>query len=75
MQVPKETSTTMDTKANLIDAIRTHNPTAPVDWLVTFTPGALRSYLDHLMSRFDPKGSAWVRPGDTPAITSRAAAA
>ncbi|MDP7070019.1 MAG: hypothetical protein QF561_01570 [Phycisphaerales bacterium] len=65
----------MQSKANLIDAIRTHNPTAPVDWLATFTGDALRTYLDHLLSRLDPKNSAWVRPGDTSALTYRAAAA
>ena len=65
----------MHHKANLIDAIRTHNPTAPVDWLAEFSPEALRMYLDHLLSMLDPKASAWIRPGDTPAITSRATAA
>ncbi len=62
-------------KAHLIDAIRTHNPTAPVDWLSTFSADALRTYLDHLLSRLDPKPQAWIRPGDTRAITMRATAA
>ncbi|MCP4758900.1 MAG: hypothetical protein GY894_09495 [Planctomycetes bacterium] len=65
----------MHSKSNLIDAIRTHNPTAPVDWLSSFSGDALRTYLDHLLSRLDPKNTAWVRPGDTPALTFRAAAA
>jgi hypothetical protein len=65
----------MHSKHNLIDAIRTHNPTAPIEWLSNFSPEALRVYLDHLLSTLDPKETAWVRPGDTPAITSRSAAA
>jgi len=65
----------MQTTATLIDAIRTHNPTAPVTWLRTFSDDALKTYLDHLLSRLDPKTCGWVRPGDTPAITMRTAAA
>jgi hypothetical protein len=65
----------MHSKANLIDAIRTHNPTAPVQWLTEFSAEALRAYLDHLLSTLDPKTSAWVRRGDTPAITTRGLAA
>ena len=65
----------MPDKANLIDAIRTHNPTAPVNWLAGFSPEALRMYLDHLLSTLEPKPSAWVRPGDTPAMMTRSTAA
>jgi hypothetical protein len=64
----------MHSKHTLIDAIRTHNPTAPIDWLSAFSHDALRVYLDHLLSTLDPKQIAWVRPGDTPAITGRGAA-
>lgn len=64
----------MTPKHNLIDAIRTHNPTAPIEWLSAFSADALRVYLDHLLSTLDPKQTAWVRPGDTPAITCRSAA-
>lgn len=65
----------MHSKTNLIDTIRTHNPTAPIDWLSAFSTDALQIYLDHLLSTLDPKQTPWVRPGDTPAITSRSAAA
>jgi len=65
----------MQSKHNLIDAIRTHNPTAPIDWLSAFSHDALRVYLDHLLSTLDPKHIAWIRPGDTPAITEGAPAA
>jgi hypothetical protein len=70
----KECAATMDYKTNLIDAIQTHNPTADRSWLETFTNDSLRSYLDHLLSALEPRGSHWIRPGDTPAITTRAAA-
>lgn len=62
-------------KDNLIEAIRTHNPTAPVRWLNRFDIPALRVYLDHLLSTLEPRGSSWVRPGDTTAIVHRRAAA
>ncbi|MCH2140026.1 MAG: hypothetical protein MK100_03220 [Phycisphaerales bacterium] len=65
----------MQTQATLIDSIRTHNPTAPVEWLKTFSDDALQIYLEHLLSRQAPKSIGWVRPGDTPALTMRTAAA
>ena len=65
----------MHYKNNLIDAIQTHKPTADRSWLDGFTAESLRTYLDHLLSASEPRGSHWVRPGDTPAITFRATAA
>ncbi len=61
-------------KAHLIDAIRSHNPTAPVEWLSSFSAEALHTYLDHLLTVADPEQLVWIRPGDTPAITTRVAA-
>lgn len=48
------------------------NRTASAAFLDQFTDDQLRFYLDHLQMQILPRRGAhpWVRPGDTPAITS-----
>jgi len=58
------------TKRQLIDAIMGLNPTAAVEFLMSFDVTDLRRYFDHLQVQLDPRGrdSVWVRQADTPAV-------
>ena len=64
--------TTMN-KSQVIAAIQQINPTAKANWLDHFETTALRRYLDHLQLTLEPRGvqSAWIRPGETPAVVWR----
>lgn len=57
----------------LISRVRSLNPTASREFLVTFRPQALELYLEHLSCALEQprKESRWVRPADTPAIVVR----
>lgn len=55
----------------LIDRIRTRNPGATLEFLSRFKDEALRLYLRHLACADEPRGSIWVRPGDTVGIVCR----
>ena len=61
----------MISKAQIIDAIQQLNRSARRDWLDMFARPALRRYLDHLELTLEPRGSVWVRPGETPAVVTR----
>lgn len=60
-------------KAKVIDLIRDINRSARHDWLAGFDLESLRLYLEHLQRTLEPRGghSAWIRPGDTPAVVTR----
>lgn len=60
-------------KQELIDSIRTHNPTANAEFLVGFDETALDRYLNHLLFTQRPRatGSIWVRPAETTAVVTR----
>jgi hypothetical protein len=58
----------------LIDRIRTRNPGATLEFLNRFRDEALRLYLRHLACADEPRGSVWVRPGDTVGILGRESA-
>ncbi len=61
----------MISKSQIIDAIQQLNRSARRDWLDTFALPALRRYLDHLEVTLEPRGSVWVRPGETRAVITR----
>lgn len=58
------------TKDQLAAAIMSINPSAAVEFLLSFDIRDLRRYLEHLEMTREPRGrhSVWLRPGDTPAI-------
>jgi hypothetical protein len=57
------------TQEQLVDRIRTLNPSAPSGYLMGFRREALASYLDHLQLTLQPRGrTSWVRRSETPAI-------
>ncbi len=60
-------------KQQLIEAIRTLNPSAATDFLGHFNEQNLQRYLHHLRYTTRPRGAAsiWVRPSETPAIVTR----
>ena len=57
-------------RAQLLDRIQFHNPTATADFLGRFPDTDLRTYLDHLVVAAGPRleRRCWLRPGDSPAI-------
>jgi hypothetical protein len=63
----------MLSKSQIISAIQQVNCSARSEWLGLFDIHALRLYLDHLQLTLEPRGrtSAWIRPGDTPALVTR----
>ena len=63
-------------KGRLIELISEINRSARRDWLARFDLAALRLYHEHLQRTTEPRGghSAWLRPGDTPAVVTRRAA-
>lgn len=65
----------MPAKDHLIQSIREFNRSARRDWLSQFDIESLQRYLDHLLHGSEPRGGAsrWTRPGDAPAMMSRAA--
>jgi hypothetical protein len=59
------------TKADLIESILIHNPTASQGFLARFSIDQLRSYLDHLVLASSPRGTRpWVRQGHVPAVVA-----
>ena len=60
-------------KEEMIEAIRRQNRTASRDFLDEFDDRQLSSYLRRLTTVRNRRGpgSAWVREGDTPAISGR----
>jgi hypothetical protein len=63
------------TREQVVSRIIQINPTATSDFLERFSEHNLGQYLDHLVAASGPRGghSRWLRPGDSPAITERAA--
>lgn len=62
--------------AQLVERIMAINPSATPGFLSRFTPDRLANYLDHLLVMQSDRGSgslAWVRRGETRAITMRVA--
>lgn len=61
------------TKSQLVDAILGFNPTAAVEFLMSFSDFDLRRYLEHLQLTREPRGrcSNWIRESDSPAVVSR----
>lgn len=57
-------------KHEMIDAIRQHNRTATVPFLMAFSDAELATYLRRL-SLADQRGTSWVREGAEPAVTVR----
>lgn len=62
-------------KMQITERIIAINPTATTDFLNAFGAKALKRYLEHLTAAQEPRGRRawWLRPGDSPAIVSRAA--
>ncbi|MCA9311114.1 MAG: hypothetical protein KDA21_07905 [Phycisphaerales bacterium] len=62
-------------REQLIDRIRTLNPTAAVEFLARFDVDALLLYLDHLVVTESPRCTreGWIRPADSRAIGRRSA--
>ena len=60
-------------KRHLIEAIREHNRSASIDFLIDFEEPALHNYLVHLKHSGQPRGagSTWVRACETTAIVTR----
>lgn len=60
-------------REQVVDRIIQINKTATTAFLSRFEDQSLREYLRHLSMVNVPRGaqSAWVRPGDTPAIVGR----
>ncbi len=58
------------TKDQLAAAIMSINPSAAVEFLLSFDIRDLRRYLEHLEMTREPRGrnSIWLRSGDTPAV-------
>lgn len=59
------------TTPQLIERILDLNPGATAQYLATFSRDNLRDYLDHLHSSSGPRGSRWIRRGDSPGIVGR----
>jgi hypothetical protein len=61
-------------KSQLIDRIRSHNPSAKQDFLMHFDRDALTNYLEHLKYVAQPRTgrSAWVRAAETHSVVTRA---
>ena len=57
-------------REQLVGQIIAMNPSATATFLERFAPEALTRYLDHLTAAATPRGSSWIRPGDTPAVVS-----
>lgn len=58
-------------REQVIDRIRARNPGATIEYLERFRDEALRLYLAHLGHAEEPRGSSWIRPGDTCGILYR----
>lgn len=58
------------TREQVIEQIRSLNPSATIAFLELFEALALRTYLEHLLAAQEPRGrqARWERPGDSPAI-------
>lgn len=58
------------TKDQLAAAIMSINPSAAVEFLLSFDIRDLRRYLEHLEMTREPRGrnSIWLRSADTPAV-------
>ena len=59
------------TREQVVDRIMSLNPTARPDFLRGFQRGSLFDYLARLDTAKSPRGSGWVRRGDSPAIVTR----
>ena len=59
------------TREQVVDRIMTLNPTAKPDFLRGFQRGSLSDYLARLDTARSPRGSGWVRRGNSPAIVTR----
>ncbi|HZW08433.1 MAG TPA: hypothetical protein VFF69_00880 [Phycisphaerales bacterium] len=55
----------------VMERIMELNTTAPEEYLAGFSDDSLERYLAHLESMDSPRGTRWVRPGDSPAIMVR----
>ena len=62
-------------KQQIIEAIRQHNRSAEVDFLISFDEQALRTYLQRLQTLVGGRGSVWVQQGETRAVVTRMTAA
>ncbi len=73
MVAPVTASTQLSrmSREQIIDRIRSFNPTASLGYLGGFDNGALAQYLDHLMTASTPRSerTAWQRPAGLRAIT------
>ena len=55
----------------IVERIMELNSTAAEEYLAGFSDDSLGRYLAHLESMDSPRGTRWVRPGDSPAIMVR----
>lgn len=62
-------------KQQIIEAIRQHNRSAEVDFLISFDEQVLQTYLQRLRTLVGGRGSVWVRRGETSAVVTRMTAA
>ncbi len=62
-------------QSRLMNQILELNPSASLEFLSQFSPGALNDYLDHLTSSSLPRGrlARRARPENTPGVTVRTA--
>ncbi len=61
-------------REQIVDQIMMINVSATSEYLAQFSHDSLDTYLDHLLAAQQPRGAhaRWDRPGDTPAMMSRA---
>jgi hypothetical protein len=61
-------------REQVVDQIMAINQSATAGYLAQFSHDSLGTYLDHLLNCQQPRGAhaRWDRPGDAPAIMSRA---
>lgn len=68
---PAPTALTAMTRTQMVERIQSLNPTASADYLETFSPRHLLTYLEHLTVSLEPRGRSarWARPEDSPALS------
>jgi len=74
VEEPKPSPRTPLSREQVVDQIMSINHSATEGFLAQFSHDSLGTYLDHLLNSQQPRGAhaRWDRPGDAPAIMSRA---
>jgi len=68
---PELSTPTAMTRSQMVERIQSLNPTASAEYLSTFSPRHLLTYLEHLTASLEPRGrlARWLRPEDSPALS------